>query len=116
MTGRILVVDDDRAMVRTLCDILSLRGWETMAAHSGTEAVAAAEQERYRYVLMDIRMPGLDGVTAMKQMKQSRPDLDVVLMTAHTAPETVTEAEQAGVLRVITKPIDMPGLLELLVP
>ena len=114
MKRQILIVDDDRAMVRTLRDILTLRGWETTAAHSGSEAVALACAHQYPVVLMDIRMPGMDGIAACKAMKECTPKTRVVLMTAHAAPEALDEAAREGTVTVLTKPIDMPGLMQLL--
>jgi len=114
MSRRILVVDDDHAMVRTLVDILNLSGWDAVGVHSGMEAVEATKGSEYPFVLMDIRMPGMSGVDAFKAIKQASPSINVVLMTAHTAPEVIAEAERAGALRVINKPIDMPALMELL--
>ncbi|HEY4101228.1 MAG TPA: response regulator [Gemmatimonadales bacterium] len=111
---RILVVDDDPAMVRTLCDILKLRGWESRGVHSGSEAVAVACADRYPVVLMDIMMPGMDGVAALRAMKQCDPSLQVVLMTAHTAADRLAEAEREGAAGVMTKPIDFPSLLAML--
>jgi len=115
MSRRILIVDDDHAMVRTLCDILRLRGWEPNGAHSGEEAVAIVCGNGYMNVLMDIRMPGMDGVAACKAMMNCgrNPAPRVVLMTAHTAPELL-EAARADGTHVVTKPIDMPALLEYL--
>jgi CheY-like chemotaxis protein len=115
MNRQILIVDDDRAMVRTLRDILTLRGWETTGAHSGSEAVALACTHRYSVVLMDIRMPGMDGIAACKAMKECAPTTRVVLMTAHATPEALDEAAREDSVTVLTKPIDMPGLMQLLV-
>ena len=114
MRRRILVVDDERAMVKTLTDILRLRGWEVGGAHSGTEAVAAIEREAFDAVLMDIKMPGLDGVAAFKAMKARRPGIRVVLMTAYTAQDLMEEAEREGALRVVPKPVDFAVVLPLL--
>ncbi len=112
---RILVVDDDPAMVRTLCDILRLRGWNAVGAHSGEEAVHVACLEQYPVILMDIRMPGMDGVTAFKAMKQcAPPERMVVLMTAHTAPDVLAEARREGAHDVMSKPIDFPSLMAIL--
>lgn len=111
---RILVVDDDPGMVRTLCDILRSQGWEPIGVHSGEEAVQAVCEGGYLVVLMDIIMPGIDGVTALKAMKICRPDAKVVLMTAHTAEERVADAVRAGAAKVMTKPIDMASLLDVL--
>ena len=114
MTRRALVVDDDRFMVKTLSDVLQLQGWEVHPAYSGATAVEAARQEEFDVVLMDVKMPGLDGVEAFKAMKQTRPDIRVVLMTAYTAPDRVSEAEREGVIRVMSKPLNMGELFDVL--
>ena len=111
---RILVVDDDHSMVRTLCDVLALRGWTPTGVHSGEAAISAVESERFDAVLMDIRMSGMDGVRALKTMRASRPGIRVVLMTAFTANAMIREAEQEGALRVLAKPVHLPELLKLL--
>lgn len=112
---RILVVDDDHAMVRTLCDILRMRGWDAAGAYTGEEAVQVACAEQYPVILMDIRMPGMDGVTAFKAMKRcAPPERTVVLMTAHTEPELLDEARREGARDVMSKPIDLPSLMAIL--
>ena len=80
--GRILIVDDERLMVKTLGDIVRLHGWEADGAYSGESAVEAVRGKEYAVVLMDIRMTGINGVEAFKAMKEIRPDIRVVLMTA----------------------------------
>jgi DNA-binding NtrC family response regulator len=114
VTGRILVVDDDRAMVRTLCDIFRLRGWDAHGVHSGEEALTAQRESHYPVVLMDIKMSGISGVAAFKQMKADDPDLRCVLMTAHTETGVIEDAERTGGLHVVRKPIDLASLLLLL--
>ena len=114
MTRRVLVVDDDRQMVRTLCDILCLHGWETLGVHSGEAAVAAVRDQSYSLVLMDVRMGGLNGVDALKAMKALRPGVRVVLMTAYSAADLLAEAEREGALRVLPKPVALPMVLEML--
>ena len=114
MSHRILIVDDERAMVKTLADILRLRGWEVRGAHSGTEAVDAITREPFDAVLMDIKMPGLDGVAAFKAMKARRPGIRVVLMTAYTAHDLIRAAEREGALRVVSKPVDLAAVLPVL--
>lgn len=114
MTRRALVVDDDRTMVRTLTDVLRLKGWYVACAYDGVEAVQAAKDETFDVVIMDVRMPMMDGVSAFKAMKKARPDTRVVLMTAYAAQELIAEAERGGVLRVMPKPVDVASLLSLL--
>ena len=109
MSRRILIVDDDRDMVRTLCDIFRLRGWDTGEAYSGDEAINAQQTAGYDRVLMDIKMPGLDGIAAYKSLSRLFPTLPVVLMTAHR----VADVEHTSA-RVVTKPIDLPALFAIL--
>jgi DNA-binding NtrC family response regulator len=114
MARRILVVDDDRAMVETLCDILSLDGWETFRAHDGAAAVEVAARESPDVVLMDVRMPQMNGVDALRAMKRRTPGVRVVLMTAFAAAELLAQAERDGVVSILKKPVDLPELLALL--
>lgn len=113
MPRRALVVDDDRMLARTLGEILELKGWRVQVATSGVEAVNVAAREDFDVVLMDIKMPGMDGVDAFKAMKASNPDIRVILMTAYTAEDRIGEAQREGVLRVLSKPVDVPSLLQL---
>ena len=110
----ILVADDDRHMAKTLCAILRRQGWDTTEVHSGEAAVEAASARRFAVVLMDVRMPGLNGVEAFRTIRQSQPRTPVILMTAYAAPELLAEAEREGVLRILPKPIPWATLTGLL--
>ena len=114
MRPKILVVDDDREMVKTLCDILRLHGFETAEAYSGEEAIVAQQKYQHACVLMDIKMPGIDGIEAFKVMREAFPDLRVILMTAHSTPDSMREAMRQGAYRVVPKPLDLPALFALL--
>ena len=114
MSRRILVVDDDRQMVRTLSDILRLHKWDVHGAHSGEEAVAAVAKGDFDAVLMDVKMEGLNGVEAFKAMKSMRPDIRVILMTAYSATDLIAEAEREGALHVLRKPVALPALMQML--
>ena len=114
MPPRALVVDDDVSMAKTLSDLLRLKGWEVETANSGEEAVDAATARDFDVVLMDVKMPGMDGVDAFKAIKAARPDVRVVLMTAYAAQDRIEEAERQGVVSVLPKPVDINALLLLL--
>jgi DNA-binding NtrC family response regulator len=111
---RVLVVDDDRAMVRSMCDVLRLAGWESEAAFSGEAAIQRVQESSYSAVLMDVRMGGMSGVEALQAIRARRPTLPVILMTAYSPATQLREAEMAGVQRVFQKPVPIPALLELL--
>jgi CheY-like chemotaxis protein len=111
---RILVVDDDAGMVETLCDILALHGWETERAYDGSTAVELAAGRDVDLLLMDYRMPRLDGLEAWRTIRARRPAARVVLMTAYASDDVVRRAEGEGVWRVLRKPLDVPALVALL--
>jgi DNA-binding NtrC family response regulator len=110
----VLVVDDDPSMVKTLTDVLQLSGWAVDSASSGVQAVVAVEARQFDAILMDVKMPDMDGVTALKAMKACRPDARVFLMTAYAAHELLAEAEREGVTRILAKPVNVHVLLGLL--
>lgn len=101
-------------MVRTLCDIFAMRGWDTTGVFSGGEAVQAVEEEVFDVVLMDILMPGMTGVEALRAIRASNPAVRVILMTAYTASELIDQATRDGAVRVLFKPVVIPELLEFL--
>ena len=114
MNRRILLVDDDIGMVETLRDILSLHGWEVTPADSGEAAVAAHLESDFDVVLMDLKMPGMDGVTASRKMRERNPELPVIIMTAHDTAHLQRNAEQEGLRAVLRKPIDLTQLIPML--
>lgn len=114
MKGTILVVDDDRQMVRTLRDVLERHEWKTAAAFSGEDAIAAAATTAFSAILMDVRMTGMTGVEAVGTIRRAQPNVPVVLMTAYAAHELLAQAERDGLLALLPKPIHWPTLLGLL--
>ena len=111
---RILVVDDDRRMVKTICDILQTKGYVAIPALSGQQAVNIVKTEKPDCVLMDVKMPGIDGVEALKMAKEAAPDLPVVLMSAYSTGMQAEEARRQGAYSILTKPIDIQQILTFL--
>jgi CheY-like chemotaxis protein len=111
---RVLVVDDDPGMVATLCDVLELHGWETIRGFDGEAAVRLALEHDVDVLLMDVRMPRMSGVDALRTIRQRRPDARTVLMTAYASQDVLTEAQRQGVLRIMRKPLDLPELVSVL--
>ena len=114
MMGTVLVVDDDRAMTKTICAILGKRGWDTLQAFNGEEAVTAAARQSLSAVLMDVMMPGMNGVEAYRRIRDLQPATSVLLMTAHATQELLEQAMREGVTTVFSKPIQWPELMTLL--
>lgn len=115
MTGRtIAVVDDDDAMVETLCDVLELHGWAPVRASDGEQAVELVTRGDVDVVLMDIRMPKMNGVEALREIRRRRPAAQVILFTASAAQELLADAVRYGAVRVLRKPVDVVELLSVL--
>ncbi len=110
----VLVVDDDRRMVRTICDILMVNGYEAREAFSGEEAVEQVKTYRLDCVLMDIKMPGTGGANALQMIKKQAPELPVLLMSAYATDEQAAEAKKQGAYTVLTKPLDLQMVLSFL--
>lgn len=108
---KVLVVDDDRRMVKTICDILKVKGYEALQAYTGEDAVGKVKSEIPDCVLMDIKMPGINGVEALKMIKDISPNLPVLLMSAYATEELIKEGKQQGAYTVLTKPIDIQMVL-----
>ncbi|MBL7205118.1 MAG: response regulator [Desulfobacteraceae bacterium] len=108
---RILIVDDDRMMAKTLLDILKVKGYEAEAAHSGREALEKVEKGHFDCLLSDIKMPELNGVELYRSIKARDPELPVVLMTAYSYDELCNEGLKEGAIAVLTKPLDINALL-----
>ena len=111
---KILVVDDDLRIVKTTCDILRIKGHDAIAAHSGEEGVEKVGKDRPDCVLMDIKMPGISGVEAMKRMREIAPSLPIVLVSAYATDELMAEAKEAGAYAVLSKPLNFPMILSFL--
>jgi CheY-like chemotaxis protein len=112
--GIVLLVDDDPGMLDTLVDIIASSGYDVETAHSGAAAVAMVEQSRFDVTLMDVQMPGLNGVEALKAMRAIAPSMAVIMMTAFTRDELVEEARQSSAVEVLSKPLDVRHVLDLI--
>jgi two-component system response regulator HydG len=108
---RILVVDDDPDMVKTLVDIFRSRDYEAEPAHSGSEALRKVKEGHFDCVLSDVRMPNVDGLELYRAIKARQPNLPVVLMTAYAADRLVKEGLEEGAIACLTKPLDINALL-----
>ena len=109
----ILIVDDEEGMRETLVDILEDL-YQVEEASNGQEALCKVGERCYTLVLMDIKMPVMDGVEALERIKSSHPELPVIMMTAYADSSAVERAPQGGAEAVVFKPLDMPKVLSLI--
>jgi two-component system nitrogen regulation response regulator NtrX len=105
MKPRILVVDDEAEIRRSVRMILEYEGYEVMEASSGPDGVALAERESPDLVFLDIKMPGMDGLDALQRIKSGNESIPVVIISGHGTVSTAVEATKAGAFDFIEKPL-----------
>jgi CheY-like chemotaxis protein len=107
---RVLVVDDVAMNRRLLATLLDQDGHEAVTAASGVEALALLEQAPFDLVLMDLHMPGMDGIAALHAIRARHPRLPVVAVTADLSPGAEAECRGAGFDGVLAKPLEWARL------
>lgn len=110
---RILVVDDDPGIRSSLSRILRSLGHEIQVARDGFEAIGICEEFSPDLLLIDIRMPGIDGVETFRRLRQQWPSLVAIFMSAYSSSEKSSEAEERGAISVLAKPLNLTRLMDL---
>lgn len=106
----ILIVDDDSSHLSMLATLVSGWGYEVRKAEDGAEAVEAVRKTPFDAVLMDVRMAVMDGITALREIKEYNPAVPVLIMTAYSSVEAAVTAIKAGAYDYLTKPLDFDAL------
>ena len=111
---RVLVVDDNRDTVDVLCRSLEGHGYITIAAYGGAEAIQRARNDPFDCVLLDIMMPGCDGLKVCRELKaeQATSQLPVIILSAKKEPEDVSQAREMGADQYLTKPVSISKLVQ----
>jgi CheY-like chemotaxis protein len=110
----LLVVDDEDGMRDTLLDIMEAFDLDAEEARNGQEAVDKVRDGHYDLVLMDIKMPVMDGVQALTEIKRLFPHLPVIMMTAYAHSDAVAEAQRQGAEAILAKPLNIAEVLPLI--
>src|SRR5262245_53511713 len=108
--GRILVVDDEATVREVLTEYLSTEGYAVESAGSGVEALTAVRGGRADLVLLDVRMPGLDGIQVLRRIRELRTDIPVIMVTANEDVGLAKETLKLGAFDYVAKPFDFDYL------
>ena len=109
--AKILIVDDDRSIRRTLKDILEFEKYEVHEAEDGLTCLVKVKQEKYDIIILDIKMPKMDGMDAIDRLQEICPDIPVIMISGHGDIDTAVEAVKKGAFDFLSKPPDLNRLL-----
>jgi DNA-binding response OmpR family regulator len=109
----ILIVDDEKNIRLTLSQSLESLGVETDTAGNGEEALAKLKERDFGLMLLDIRMPGIDGMEVLRQVREIRPDIRIIMITAYGTIESAVEAIKLGAVDFLQKPFDPDEIRQL---
>ncbi len=105
MKGRsVLIVDDEKNILLTLSQSLEVLQLETDTATNGEEALAKLKEKDFTLILLDLRMPGIDGMEVLRQVREIRPDIQIIMISAYGTIELAVEAMKLGAVDFIPKP------------
>jgi len=112
MAERILLVDDEAEFLEALSERMRARGMDVATSASAREALETVEQGAFDAVVLDLMMPGMDGLEALRILKEKDPKLQVILLTGHATVEKGVEAMKRGAVDLLEKPADIDTLTQ----
>jgi len=112
LTAKTLIVDDEVAVRDSLKELLEIDDYPTDTVGTGEEALQLLEKESYELVLLDLKLPGIQGIEVMRQIHRIAPETKVIILTGYGSLETAVEALRAGAEDYIEKPYDVPEILD----
>lgn len=108
--AKVLIVDDEKDFVEMFSLRLEQQGEKVSTSYSGIEALKVLEQGGIDVVMLDIRMPGMDGIETLKQIKKLYPIVEVIMLTGHGSTETAVEGMKLGAFDYLMKPADFEDI------
>ena len=109
--SRILLVDDEAAFTNNMSKLLIYRGYRVETADSGDRAIRILEEQDFDVIVLDLKMPGMDGITTLKEIKKLGLFTETLILTGHGSIDTALEAIKLGAYDYLTKPCDIDELV-----
>jgi two-component system response regulator CpxR len=114
MPSKILLVDDEREFVQTLSERLIMRDMGSAVAYDGESALTMVDEEEPEVMILDLKMPGIDGIEVLRRVKETRPDIEVIILTGHGSEADRQICMDLGAFAYLHKPVDIEILSETL--
>ena len=111
MEAKVLLVDDEQDFLETLSNRLEMRGLKVSAATSGEQAISEAKQQDYDAIVVDLAMPGIDGLETLKRIKADNPNAEIIMLTGHASVQSGVEAMKLGAGDFLQKPVELTELM-----
>jgi DNA-binding NtrC family response regulator len=112
LKAKVLLVDDEEDFLSTLSERLEIRGLKVSTVTRGEDAVAKIEAEAFDLIVLDLSMPGIDGLETLKRIKAKQPDAEIIILSGKGSIRTSIEAMKLGAEDFLQKPVDMTELLQ----
>ncbi len=115
MKIRVLLVDDEKDFCSVLAERLETRGFVVSTAYSGEDAIAHIREKEVDVVILDVMMPGKDGIETLREIRNLKPLVEVIMLTGHGTVETAVEGLKTGACDYLMKPTETKDLIEKIV-
>ncbi len=112
MSEKVLLIDDEKEFLDIMSQRMETRGMSVTTATSGDDALELARKKNFDAIVVDLQMPGMDGIEALKEFKQITPDIQVILLTGNATLQKGIEAMKEGAMDLLEKPADLDLLRE----
>jgi DNA-binding NtrC family response regulator len=109
--SKILLVDDETVFTDNMSKLLNARGYRVTAVNSGEDAISALKQDRFDVVVLDLKMPGMDGLTTLREIKTLGLFTETLILTGHGSIDTAMEAIKLGAYDYLSKPCEIEDLV-----
>jgi DNA-binding NtrC family response regulator len=109
--SRVLLVDDETIFTKNMAKLLKFRGYEVTAVNSGDAAIRELEQNHFDVTVLDLKMPGMDGITTLKEIKKLGLFTETLILTGHGSIDSALEAMKLGAYDYLTKPCEIDELV-----
>ena len=109
---KMMLVDDEERFLSTTQKLLSRKGYDVLTASSGSQALDLLRTNNVHVVILDVKMPGMDGIETLKAIKRNYPLVEVIMLTGHGTVDSAVEGLKSGATDYLTKPTDVQDLLE----
>ena len=108
---RMMLVDDEERYLKTTKKLLARKGYDVLTASGGAEALGMLRGENIHVVILDVKMPGMDGIATLKEIKRQFPMIEVIMLTGHATVESAIDGLKSGAMDYLMKPADIDEII-----